>query len=232
MILNIDTKLSVEEIAEKLGIETYKIEIEGKDFSSQQIYGSDFDDACNDYRLKEYLTKEDKMQFIKELQNNDVFQNEILACIDNEIQESYDELLEKARIRKEEKLKDLDPVTRFRKELMEFCERNDALNEFAFYETYESQRENSPHSFSYECNFSQGGGLYATIEFSDVDDLITKFSNSLPNSVEQMLNNDDYSYDNLASIHKINNKKLFTGIVQLKEFLGDYQQEIENSKGR
>ncbi|MBE6422618.1 hypothetical protein [Succinivibrio dextrinosolvens] len=124
-------------------------------------------------------------------------------------------------------MKKNDPITKFRKDFSDYVENSGIASEYAFRETYDSQRANDPHKFAYSCIFSFGSGFEHEISFTDVQDLTSKLVASLPESVDSMLaDSESMPLNSLPKEHQKATLELFKEIEGVKKFLQSYKEEL------
>lgn len=124
-------------------------------------------------------------------------------------------------------MKKNDPITKFRKDFSDYVENSGIASEYAFRETYDSQKANDPHKFAYSCIFSFGSGFEHEISFTDVQDLTAKLVASLPESVDSMLaDSESMPLKSLPKEHQKATLELFKEIEGVKKFLQSYKEEL------
>lgn len=124
-------------------------------------------------------------------------------------------------------MKKNDPITKFRKDFSDYVENSGIASEYAFRETYDSQKANDPHKFAYSCIFSFGSGFEHEISFTDVQDLTSKLVASLPESVDSMLaDSESMPLNSLPKEHQKATLELFKEIEGVKKFLQSYKEEL------
>ena len=197
-------------------------------------YGTDSADLIKDYynNLIEDLTSDDMTDDeIEAVKNWQEQLNKLNKYLNENLKELSNKKLDEVISLKEySELKDMkknDPITKFRKDFSDYVENSGIASEYAFRETYDSQKANDPHKFAYSCIFSFGSGFEHEISFTDVQDLTAKLVASLPESVDSMLaDSESMPLKSLPKEHQKATLELFKEIEGVKKFLQSYKEEL------
>lgn len=107
MLLDIDTNLSPQEIAKKLGLNENDIKVNGEDFCAYVLEPSDFDERCENQDIIENVPDWKKVDVLQETLNfYDEIHDAINRCIYESISEEENSLLEEYGKTENEELAD------------------------------------------------------------------------------------------------------------------------------
>lgn len=107
MLLDIDTNLSPQEIAKKLGLDENDVKVNGEDFCAYVLEPSDFDERCENQDIIENVPDWKKVDVLQETLNfYDEIHDTINRCIYESISDEENDLLEKYCKTEDEELAD------------------------------------------------------------------------------------------------------------------------------